>query len=237
MSQVFQLPAPFEWVDIPRGSVIIEGQTKSVSAFVIAKYPITNAQYQVFVDDPNGYTDSEWWDYSSDAQQWRAENKQPQTTAFEGNDHPRTNVTWFEAVAFCRWLSEKTKQSLMLPTETQWHCAAYGDNRYKYPWGDEFDENRCNTHESDIGATTPVTRYPNGASPYGVIDMIGNVWEWCLTDYDTSVNDITVVAWRMRVCRGGSWYNHKDFSHSSFRGRNVPESFHNFYGFRICSSS
>ena len=128
-----------------------------------------------------------WWDYSADAKQWRVNNPQPKKTRFSGENLPRTNVKWYEAIAFCRWLTAQIgargDMSITLPTEQQWQRAAQGDDGREYPWGREFDMNKCNTQESGIGQTTPVTQYPQGASPYGVLDMSGNVWEWCLTDY------------------------------------------------------
>ena len=151
------LPPPFEWVKIPGGVVTLEdassfGGTKGgayrLASFDIAKYPITNAQYQVFVDAPDGYTNPNWWDYSDHAKAWRNAYPKPQDRAFPRDDHPRANVTWYEAVAFCRWLTAKVTPlgtqrtaplEIMLPTEQQWQRAAEGDTGWKYPWGDDFE--------------------------------------------------------------------------------------------------
>jgi formylglycine-generating enzyme required for sulfatase activity len=98
-----------------------------------------------------------------------------------------------------------------------------------YPWGNDFDTKRCNFNTN---GTTPVMQYPNGASPYGVIDMSGNVWEWCLTSNETGNMSLSGVG--ARVLRGGSWRSLKSASlRASGRGWDTPESDHNFWGFRV----
>lgn len=210
-------PPPFAWCPVSKGLVTLEdasgyGGTKGgafeVAAFSIAKYPITNAQYQVFVDAPDGYKDAKWWNYSPDAEQWRANQATPENTAFESDNLPRTNVCWYDAVAFCRWLSDKTGENITLPTERQWQQAALGDKKQKYPWGDKIDKTYCN-YNNDVGQATPVTQFPKGESPFHVMDMAGNVWEWCLTRWGT--DDSNLGGNNARVVRGGSWY-HNDFS-------------------------
>ena len=114
------LPQPFESVEIPGGNVKLEDDSASgglkgggfkILSFTIAKYPITNAQYQVFVDAKDGYTDPGWWGYSDDAKQWRNNHQQSKKPAFrmDNDDNPRANVSWFEAVAFCRWLNQLSR--------------------------------------------------------------------------------------------------------------------------------
>lgn len=220
------LPAPFAWVEIPK------------KGYSIAKYPVTNAQFRLFVDAPDGYNNARWWDYSADAKQWRSGNGL-QNTGFTGDDHPRTNVCWYEAVAFCLWLSEVTGEKIMLPTEDQWQYAAQGDDGRTYPWGNEWDGSRCNNNvgEKGIGKTTPVRQYEGkGDSPFGLVDMAGNVWEWCLTDYQSGANDISKSA-TYRVLRGGSWnYNNTDGFRCGLRGRNLPLNRNNYGGFRLSLS-
>jgi formylglycine-generating enzyme required for sulfatase activity len=238
------LPPPFEWCVIPAGEVTIEysktdHQTFHVPTFAMAKYPITNAQYQVFEDAKDGYQDAKWWDYSDDARAWRAENKQPVNTAFEGKDLPRTNVTWFEAVAFCRWLhtraglrifvsGELVTQSILmrhiaisLPTEQQWQRAAQGSDGRIYPWGDDFILLRCNTAESGNRKVTSVIQYPNGVTPFGVMDMAGNTWDWCLTTWEG--DQITLDGGEYRVARGGSWDNYHDHARVMYHSNGHPE--------------
>jgi len=212
------LPQPFDWCFVPAGKVrigygywkdnqyIVERtQDFDVLAFFMAKYPLTNAQYQVFVDAKDGYADANWWSYSDDAKAWRKGNPQPQNTGFTGDTHPRTNITWYESVAFMLWMSQKMKLNIHLPTEQQWQRAAIGDTGWAYPYGNEFHKSKCNFHSK---GTTPVTQYPNGASPYGVMDMSGNVWEWCTTQWIQGNIPLEEASdSRYYVLRGGSWRN------------------------------
>lgn len=244
------LPPPFEWCEIPPGWVTLEdasdplvynppgtkGGKFHVKCFWIAKYPITNAQYRVFENDEDGYVNPVWWNYSDEAMVWREGNSTPEDTAFDGSDLPRTNVSWYEAIAFCQWLDRKVKQwrksgtlppsrvmpyIITIPTEQQWQRGAQGDDGRSYPWGNqEPDKSWCNCHDSNVGKTTPVTQYPKGVSPYGVWDMAGNVWEWCLTTWSNDdFNEIE--GHEARVLRGGSWYEYK-------QGLRVKS--RNFYG-------
>jgi formylglycine-generating enzyme required for sulfatase activity len=237
------LPPPFAWIEIPSGKVILvdasiwggsKGGVFEIDSFSIAKYSVTNGQYQVFVDADDGYANSLWWDYSEEARAWRKTRPQSQPRAFPGDDHPRGNVSWFDAVAFCRWLSGRTALQITLPTEKQWQRAAIGDMDWQYPWGIEFDKNRCNSSESGIGQTTPVIQYPQGASPYGAFDMSGNVWEWCLTEWGTENDDLNGDTARVR--RGGS-YNGLDIDlRSTNRYRNPPGFEVSRIGFRFARS-
>jgi len=104
------LPAPFDWCPIPSGKVSMQSgkssrQKHEVPAFSIAKYPITNAQYQVFFDAPDGFCNPLWWDYADHAMRWRSAHPHPESIALGGDDCPRTNVAWYDAFAFTRWLS------------------------------------------------------------------------------------------------------------------------------------
>lgn len=219
------LPPPFEWVTIPAGLVMLPEGTMGtqrsvfVETFQMARYPVTNAQYDAFVQASNGYNNPEWWDYSEQARSWRAANTAPKATGFAGDDLPRTNVSWYEAVAFCRWLTTmvrayqadyvaglpggKQAYRVMLPTEAQWQRAAQGDDRRMFPWGETFNPNFANFKTRQ---PTAVTHFPKGASPYGVLDMAGNVNEWCLTDFGAESIDLQAASARKRrVLRGGSW--------------------------------
>ncbi len=234
------LPHPFEWCEIPAGKVTLEdvsdiGGTKGgiydVPAFAIAKYPITIAQYQVFVDAKDGYRNLKWWDFSEHAKKWRAENPQLNYTAYSETNLPRTNVSWYDAVAFCHWLTARVNEEITLPTEQQWQCAAQGNDGRKYPWDNNFDKLACNTIESGIRKPTSVTKYPHGASPYGVMDMCGNVWEWCLTEWGK--DSIALHTDKSRVVRGGSFYDLAYRAACSFRYMNDPSVRFNYCGFRL----
>jgi formylglycine-generating enzyme required for sulfatase activity len=243
------LPLPFEWCYIPAGKVTIEyGEWKNdqynvtsrkdfeVAAFHMAKYPITNAQFEVFVTAKDGYRDARWWDYSDEAKAWRAKNVQAQESTFDGGHCPRTDVSWYEAVAFCQWLDAQVSGSgITLPTDQQWQRAAQGDAGRVYPWGNEFDKSRCNTDESGIGRTTPVTHYPNGASPFKVMDMAGNVWELCRTTWKDG--SIELIGSGNRVRRGGSWLNLQGNARAVYRSLFPPALRNLNVGFRLVVSS
>ena len=218
------LPEPFEWIDIPNGRVtlqpvtwtdddskkgyLLKPKTIDVGRFAIAKYPITNGQFAKFVE-AGGYTKQRFWTQAS----WRKRKKdgwtEPrywQDNQWNGVEQPVVGVSWYEAVAFCLWLGELTGENIMLPTEDQWQYAAQGDEGREYPWGNDWDCQRCNNSVSpcDSNATTPVRQYEDkGDSPFGVVDMAGNVWEWCLTDYHNGSNEISSS--NSRVLRGGAW--------------------------------
>jgi very-short-patch-repair endonuclease len=377
----FELPM-LEWCDIPAGEVtIVDHGVYRVEAFRMAKYPVTNAQFQVFVDAPDGYADPVWWNFSEAARAWREKNTAPVESHFSDDKLPREMVSWYEAMAFCRWLSAKyqtltpaplpqgegekyreaaaavlvqiarelrqrqtdaeatlweclrerrlggikfrrqhpiaglpyvadffcyesqlvievdglihegqeqadtTRQHelealgyrvirfrneqilnglesvlptilahhnaltprpegegpgvrviIRLPTEQEWQRAAQGDDGREYPWGNEFDETKCNTRESNIGKTTPVDRYPQGASPYGVLDMSGNVWEWCLNEY-RSPDEVSIDMANRCAVRGGSWFSAQAGAQAGFRSWDSPGYRDNDLGFRVCASA
>jgi hypothetical protein len=120
------------------------------------------------------------------------------------DNQPAVNVTWIEAMAYCEWLSAALGFAVRLPTEWEWQQAATGgDPRNEFPWG-EWQEGRANTFESELGRTTAVGLYPQGASAQGVLDLAGNTWEWCLNKFDTP-SDVSAGGDARRVVRGGSW--------------------------------
>lgn len=208
-------PKPFEWIDIPAGKVTLipdeadkkesylkQNTVVDVSAFAIAKYPLTNAQFTLFIQ-ADGYNQQKWW--TPEGWQARTSNNWTQPRYWEDvkwnqPDHPVVGISWYESVAFCLWLSQATGEKIRLPSEREWQRAAQGDTGWDYPYGPKFDKSRCNFNTS---GTTPVTQYPDGASPYGVMDMSGNVWEWCSTLYQTGDNGLYGAD--VRVLRGGSW--------------------------------
>jgi formylglycine-generating enzyme required for sulfatase activity len=130
--------------------------------FAIARTPVTNALYAVFQQATAAYQPITWGG----------------ALPAHLHDHPVVDLSWYEAQALCEWLSTQLGRHYRLPTEAEWEKAARGADGRTFPWGDTFDPQRCNIKESGPGTTTPVERYPAGASPYGVLDMAGNVWEW-----------------------------------------------------------
>jgi formylglycine-generating enzyme required for sulfatase activity len=237
----FTLPM-LEWVEIPAGMAMvedsqIEGQSVRqqifVDTFKVAKYPVTNAQFQRFIDDPMGYNNLSWWQFSPQANEWRIANPTPKPARFKGDERPRENVTWYEAMAFCHWLSTRLGYKVTLPTEAQWQRAAQGEDQRRFPWGDSFDASKCNARESEVKSTTMVMRYPEGASPYGVYDMVGNVWEWCLDTKAQHELNVDISGAEERAVHGGSFVSVHERSEISFHYFLSPATSYASIGFRI----
>jgi formylglycine-generating enzyme required for sulfatase activity len=193
--------------------------TLSLPDYYLAKTPVTNAQYAAFEQATYG-----------------------QPNHWEGGqeDHPVVYVSWDDAVAYCRWLSEVTGRPYRLPSEAEWEKGARGTDGRIWPWGNQWDAKRCNTGESDKGDTTPVGAYPQGASPYGLLDMAGNVCEWTRSFYrsypydpDDGREDLEAVG--ARVLRGGSWHLDRDVARCVGRGWHDPDYSDDFIGFRLVS--
>jgi len=158
----FRMGATLETVDLPE--------------FLIARYPVTYADYLRFVET-TGHRPPKHWP----------------TAGFppELARHPVVFVSWEDAVAYTQWADTR------LPSEAEWEKAARGVDGRVYPWGSEFVAENCNTSESKTDGTRPVDAHPGGASPYGVMDMAGNVWEWTTTRYHDDE--------QWRVLKGGAW--------------------------------
>lgn len=237
-------PLPLlEWCEVNTGRLIL-GETANIDAerpphtvrvdrFFISKYPITNAQFQYFVDDPQGYANDIWWKYSEYAIDWHRKNPKAREPRFEGNDRPRENICWYEAIAFCNWLGNRLNKMITLPTRYQWRRAAQGDTTYQYPWGDEFTKNHCNTRESRIRMTTLVMRYMNGVSPFGVYDMAGNVWEWCLDVAQDYSHADPLRSNAPRTVMGGSFKTSHHRAQSTFHFHLDPDYYYGTIGFRV----
>ncbi|MBC7872182.1 MAG: SUMF1/EgtB/PvdO family nonheme iron enzyme [Chitinophagaceae bacterium] len=226
-----------EWCEIPGGAVKTdqkqdENKPVYVDAFAISKYPITNVQYQLFLDDPLGYTNPKWWEYSSLACDWLNANPESRPSSYKGAERPREMVNWFEAVAFCNWLSGQLGLKIRLPTLFQRQRAVQGDDDRLFPWGDTFEAKRCNTRESEIKMTTDVTRYPDGISPYGVYDLAGNVWEWCLSTRENS-SSLNISANEKCVVQGGSFVSPYPRSQVTFSYQLAPQTMYASIGLRI----
>jgi formylglycine-generating enzyme required for sulfatase activity len=131
--------------------------------YYLAKTQVTNAQYRAFVHETSDKPPKYWM-----------EGKPPRGR----EDHPVVQPSWYDAREYCRWLSEVTGRAYSLPSEAEWEKGARGTDGRIYPWGNQWDATRCNALNGSEGDTTPVEAYPQGASPYGLLDMAGNVWEW-----------------------------------------------------------
>ncbi len=201
--------------------------TVELSEYFIGKYPVTNTEYQAFVREA-GYKSPQGWDGD----------KYPEGKS----DHPVVNVSWDDAVAYCKWLSEKTGKTYRLPTEAEWEKAARSTDGRIYPWGNEWDPKKLNSKEGGPGDTTPVGQYsPAGDSPYGAADMSGNVWEWTNSKrekYPYDANDGREDGkGDVFVLRGGAWDLSVSYARAACRSgihRVLP--WYNL-GFRVGSAS
>ena len=213
------------WCKIPGGVVEIEDGvgTFDVTPFHIAKYPITFAQYKAFLDDPGGSRHKSHWNGLT-------REAEPGEQYRRFGNCPAENVSWHDATAFCRWLSERLGFAVRLPSEWEWQQAATGGRHQNtYPWGSQWEGGRANTNESRLGRTNAVGMYPHGASVQDAMDLAGNVWEWCANAVDTNDKSKEV----RRVLRGGSWDFFQDGARASFRFVFDPGSRFNFIGFRV----
>ena len=173
-------------VDVPAGEVLVgvDLEPVQVDEFQIGRYPVTNAQYHRFVQE-TGYRTPKGWEAS--------------TCPERRGDHPVTWVNAEDAENYASWAGGR------LPCFEEWQRAVRGDDDRLFPWGYEVDKPRCNTAELRAGDTTPVGAFPDGTSPFGCYDMLGNVWEWTSTPYDDDAPDFRVVC-------GGAWYYNHDHS-------------------------
>ncbi len=228
------------WKLIPAGKITLEGNigTFPVKAFHLARYPVTNAQFQAFVDDANGYKNAQWWAGLEQQQD------EPVSSSWNNANHPRETVSWFEAMAYCAWLSQRLNKNIRLPTEWQWQQAACsGHSDFDYPWEENYQSGYANIDETanEVGSyylqrTTAVGIYPQGDSMQAISDLSGNVWEWCLNTYENP-NNISVSGTDSRVVRGGSWLNDSDFARASSRYNSHPDYRSDHLGFRVCCFS
>ncbi len=170
--------------------------TVNMPPFNIGLTPVTNAQFLSFVETRSTYLPKAW----------------PSLIYPEGQaDYPVAGISWHTARAYCEWLSEISGWPCRLPSEAEWEWAARGDDDRIYPWGNDFHPYRMNTAEAFTHGPTPVHLHsPASDSPFGVMNMSGNVWEWTSSlfkpyPYDPSDGreDPRVVG--ERVVRGGAW--------------------------------
>ncbi|MEK6221509.1 MAG: SUMF1/EgtB/PvdO family nonheme iron enzyme, partial [Chloroflexota bacterium] len=202
-------PAEIEWVHIPAGKFIVGSNEEGAieQPYFIGKYPVTNSQYKKFVDAVPEQAVPHMWD--------------PLTKEYPigKGSHPATYVSWYDAESFCKWNGGR------LPTELEWEKAARGETGLMFPWGNDWEDGKyANTIEIKNRDTTPVDQYPAGASPYGVMDLSGNVWEWTNDWFDERMN--------FRVLKGGSWNNYSSGVRANGRYDLSPGEAFSYYGFR-----
>lgn len=204
-----------------------------VADFYIDRWPVTNAEYKQFIETtghPAPYYKVSWCD--TKGYNWDPEKRlYPPGKA----DHPVVLVTWEDAMAYAAWADKR------LPTEAEWERAARGKYGRRYPWGDEFEPGRCNIKEAALGQTSPVGTFsPQGDTPEGLIDMVGNVWE-CTNSlfrpypYEADDGRESRQAAGFRVLRGASWVNDANVAHCLAR-LDGDFQFYNNFGFRCAVS-
>jgi len=260
-----------DWIEIPAGTFWMGDkedwcgkqrfQCKLLAQpYRIARYPVTVTQFQAFVD-AGGYRQAEWWTAAQAAGYWKegrirsrdwseggaeqwCEAPGVSGEAFRCPNSPVVDVNWFEALAFCRWLSEQLGCAVYLPSEAQWERAARHTDGRLYPWGDSTNDvsRRCNMGETGIGHPSAVGMFPEGQAKCGALDMAGNVWEWCRTkwredyaDYECEVDD-TLEGDDLRVLRGGSFGFYADRVRCASRLGNFPDLRYSTFGFRVVVS-
>ena len=259
--------ALFGFVHVPAGEFLMGNDNLKddekpqhkidLPSFWIARYPTTVAQFRAF-SEQSGY-------------------KEFAPAALRSPDnHPVACVTWYDALAYCDWLNDRlvdlARQQVLtnapwqglkegslhvfLPSEAEWEKAARGTDGRIYPWGNEFDPRKLNLDESGIGTTSAVGSFPLGASPYGVLDTAGNVWEWTRSVFgrwddeqkaffdqetypyipDDGREDLEKPADFLRVLRGGSFAHDRSDTPCAYRGCDHPGFQCDSFGFRVAIS-
>ena len=223
--------------EVPRHAVTID-------PFYLDRYEVTNSRFKKFLDQNPGWRRERIparYHNGDYLKHWGV-NSYPKGKA----NHPVTSVSWYAAVAFCRWAGKR------LPTEAEWEYAARGGLQGRaFPWGDEpVDKSRANYGGSGIGGTTPVGSYP--ANGYGLFDMAGNVWEYLADEWgpypssprvnpvaggDLFLGDTFYAVNTRRVIRGGSWGGSPVNLRVAYRDSHPPEGAKDFVGFRCAQSA
>jgi len=208
---------------------------RDVPTFAIARYPVTNADYACFLaDNPEHAVPVTKYNFEEDRPyEWDSITRMfPAGRA----NHPVVLVSWEDAMAYIAWLNRVTGRLFRLPTEAEWEKAARGTHGRVYPWGNSFDPTKCNTWEGEIRETTPVGVFPDGASPYGCLDMVGNVLEWTADWYDRypgSRQRLEDFGHKYRVVRGGAWVFSQGRARCACRYGYNPGDRGYFLGFRV----
>ena len=220
------IPSGSFWMGSNSGDGVPSHETPQHEVFLpayrIGKYPVTNAQYEVFVREKGIQV--------MPGMGWNG-----RVVSTGGENYPMTGVTWYQALEYCRWLSEKTGRNYSLPNEAQWEKACRGSDKRKYPWGDEFDGKRCNDGSSMVAE---VNAYPV-QSESGCFDLVGNILQWTCSLWgekraapdpkytypwkNDTRNDLNINRQIRRVVRGSAIKDNLDFLRCSARRGQFPD--------------
>jgi formylglycine-generating enzyme required for sulfatase activity len=259
-----------------------------VDDFWLGQHPVSQAQYRLFVE-AGGYAEARYWPEAQAQHFWtqgqfegRYDDKprsQPMNYGgdFSLSNHPVVGLSWYEALAFTRWLTEQARSAgwlgkgsqFSLPSEAEWEKAARGGSQIPaqasihalkelslpasvpslvanplanrlYPWGDGIDVEHANYDETQIAATSALGSFAHGASPYGIEDLSGNVWEWTRSVYkgysynpDDGRENLNADADQPRVLRGGAWCSDENYARCASRSRSNPNDRNSDLGFRV----
>lgn len=231
-----------EMVRLEGGSFAIghesERHTVSLKPFMLSRFPITNAQFRVFSED-GGYHKKQFWT----ARGWEWRERTGERRGFIDDpvwgidNRPAAGITWHEAVAYTRWLSERTGRPMRLPTEAEWERAAAGSEPRKYPWGSRTNDDTANHRETGIGQTVAVGVFAADCTPEGIYDLGGNVWEWTSSinagyPYAADGRE-SLDAAGARILRGGGYDSPRITLHCSHRRPVDPNARVPLIGFRV----
>ncbi|WP_028314253.1 SUMF1/EgtB/PvdO family nonheme iron enzyme [Desulfatibacillum aliphaticivorans] len=210
------------FVRIPGGTYRFKDGQVELEEFEISQYPVANQWYKKFMKD-RGYAERKYW--TKQGRLWLNEEKEKQPRLWEDRqfncpNQPVVGVCWYEAAAFCKWLTISRNDGFLysLPTQQQWETAAAGREKREYPWG-KWQDGFCNTSETEIAKTSAVGVFPQGATPEKIHDMAGNVWEWTRSRYDTRED---FDGNETPVLRGGSWVGSQFNARCAGGGRDDP---------------
>jgi formylglycine-generating enzyme required for sulfatase activity len=232
-----------------------DGLVQSIEhEYFVSRYLVTVAQYHAFIKD-GGYTERWWQCWTHDGWEWKQRMKKVCPYAWNNPrwavpNHPVIGVTWYEAFAFSRWLDAKLRSistmpdshlEIRLPTEAEWEKCARGPEGRLYPWGNEFQPELANVREtSGVNRTSAVGLFgERAASIYGIEDLAGNVWEWCLSQWREQYQPedfISLTGDKPRSSRGGSWFHGSKHARAASRFWYRPGVADFCWGFRVCAS-
>ena len=200
--------------EVPQREVLL-------NTYSIDKYPVTNQEYKMFVDVTGHRRPPNWTSG---------------TYQLESANHPVTNISWEDAVAYAEWIGKR------LPTEAEWEKASRGTMGQTYPWGDAFRKDNVNSN-MDYGGTTPIDQFMGGESPYEVVDLCGNVQEWCedwyYDDYYKTApadNPTGPTGGQYRCARGGFYAENRIGVRCASRHYSPPSTMQDHIGFRCAKS-